>query len=530
MIYCSNTYKRNTEFMFNMLNIRSRSMDFLCKTESLAYQYFIKFATALFLLSLCMTGNLQAVELYIGTATADITPELPVALTGQFHTRIAYTEETPLVANVLALESCEGNLLIDAAIMVSCDLLYIPNDMLEMVRENIKKNIPELNVNKIFLNATHTHTAPVLDSDSTTFSFIYQIPEKGVLQVEDYKVFFVHQVTEAIAKAWDVRRPGSVTWGLGHAVVAYNRRIVYADGSAKMYGDTDLPEFRNLEGMEDHDINTLFFWDNRDRLIAMTINVPCPAQEVEHRSAINADFWHPVREKLKQRFGPDLIILGWGGAAGDQSPRPLYRKASEERMTKLRNLSRLEEIARRIVVAVEEIYDAVKNDRHTDAKLIHHVEIISLPMRIVTKKEYEFSKAERDKYAIQIATNPAAAENVMARLTWNADVVKRFEKQKENPNPKYNTEIHVLRIGDIAICTNQFELFTDYGIRIQARSKALQTFIITFAGPITYLPTEKAIEGGHYSAVIQSGVIGYKGGQILVDRTVSMINEMFSEE
>jgi hypothetical protein len=99
--------------------------------------------------------------------------------------------------------------------------------------------------------------------------------------------------------------------------------------------------------------------------------------------------------------------------------------------------------------------------------------------------------------------------------------------QKTNPKPIYNTEIHVIRLGDVAICTNQFELFTDFGIRIQARSKALQTFIIQLAGPGTYLPTSKAVGGGGYSAVCQSNSVGPEGGQILVDRTVKLIDDMF---
>jgi hypothetical protein len=78
------------------------------------------------------------------------------------------------------------------------------------------------------------------------------------------------------------------------------------------------------------------------------------------------------------------------------------------------------------------------------------------------------------------------------------------------------------------ICTNEFELFSDYGIRIQARSRALQTFIIQLAGPGSYLPTEKAVKGGGYSAVIQSNMIGPEGGQLFVERTVNLINEMFT--
>ena len=101
--------------------------------------------------------------------------------------------------------------------------------------------------------------------------------------------------------------------------------------------------------------------------------------------------------------------------------------------------------------------------------------------------------------------------------------------QKTNPKPIYDTEIHVIRLGDVAICTNQFELFTDFGIRIQARSKALQTFIIQLAGPGTYLPTSKAVVGGGYSAVCQSNSVGPEGGQILVDRTIKLIDDMFIE-
>ena len=490
----------------------------------------------LFLTMLCFAANLRAQEMHIGTAIADITPKLPVALMGQFNLRIADTIETPLTANVIALESRDGSRSLDVAIMVSCDVVEIPEMLLNMVRDEVNKQIPEIDAKKIFLTAIHTHTAPVLENGSQ-YSFRYQIPKKGVTQVEEYDNFFVQRVTDAIVKAWKNRHPGSVSWGLSHAAIAYNRRAVYSKvmsqgsmgaGTAQMYGQTNLPEFTNIEGMEDHDVNTLFFWDEGGKLIAMSIDVPCPAQEVENRLAINADYWHPVREKLKKRFGPDLCVLGWICAAGDQSPRPIYRKAAEERMTMLRNLSRLDEIARRVVLAVEEAYETVKDDRYNNVQLIHKVETLSLPMRLVTEKEYIFSKGERDEAAAMMAADSSTASEMLARMTWNRDVVNRYENQKTDPNPKMGAEIHVLRIGDVVLCTNQFELFTDYGIRIQARSNALQTFVIQLAaGAGSYLPTEKAVKGGGYSAVVQSCSVGPEGGQILVDRTVELINGLW---
>jgi hypothetical protein len=88
-------------------------------------------------------------------------------------------------------------------------------------------------------------------------------------------------------------------------------------------------------------------------------------------------------------------------------------------------------------------------------------------------------------------------------------------------------ELHVLRLGDVAIASNEFELFTDYGVQMKARSPAVQTFVIQLAGSAGYLPTERAVRGGGYSAVIQSSRIGPNGGQALVEHTVKAIKELW---
>ena len=462
-----------------------------------------------------------AAELHIGTASADITPEGPVAVSGQFHLRIARKVETPITANVIALESRRGDESLDAAVMVSCDVVAIPREVLRLVREAVAKRLPKMDTKKIFLGATHTHTAPVLSPGK------YAIPKKGVVQVEAYRALLVERVCEAVIQAWKNRKPGSVTWGLGHAVVAYNRRAVYANGSARMYGGTDTPAFRSLEGYEDHDVGTLFFSSADAKVIAVAVNVSCPSQEVESRTAVNADFWHPVREALRKRYGADLCVLGWTGAAGDQSPHLMYRKAADERMRRLRGLTRLEEIARRVVRAVEEAYEVVKDDRHADVPLVHKVETLRLPMRLVKEAEYAEAKAAFEQAKAQIAKDPKAADRAHRRMKWYEVTVRRYENQKTDPKPTYEMELHVVRIGDAVVCTNAFELFTDYGIRIKARSKAVQTFVVQLVGPGTYLPTEKAVRGGHYSAVVHSSLVGPEGGQALVDRTVALIDSVW---
>jgi hypothetical protein len=471
----------------------------------------------------------SAAELYIGAATTSITPDRPVALAGQMYLRIAKTVESPCTATAVALETRQGGKTIDQAIMVSCDLAAIRGSLegttsameelleckiQEQFRQRVKAKLAGFDVGKLFLNATHTHTGPV------TFGGPDAVP-KDAMQPTEYLEFFVDRLGEMVVKAWEGRRPGGVSWGLGHAVVAQNRRAVYADGTAKMYGKTDVPEFRGLEGYEDHGVEVLFFWDQQKKLIATAVNLACTAQEVESGRAVNADFWHEVRQDLQKRYGENLCVLGWISAAGDQSPHLMFRKAAEERMRKLRGLTRLQEISRRIVQAVDDVYAVAKDDIHTDVPMVHKVQTVVLPIRMVTEEELADAKAQ----AAKLLEQEKKGANVRGRRMWNGRIADRYEWQKSKP--VYPMELHAIRLGDVAICTNPFELFTDYGVQIKARSKALQTFVIQLAGAGTYLPTERAVKGGHYSAVVQSNLVGPQGGQVLVDRTVEAINSLW---
>jgi hypothetical protein len=470
-----------------------------------------------------VASPVSGAQLFVGAASTEITPEKPAPLSGQFHLRISTGVETPITANVIAVESRNGEESLDLAIMVSCDVVGIPTDVLALVREEVARQLPDVDTAKIFLAATHTHTAPELRPDT------WVLPEEGVVTVEEYRDFFAKKVGGAIAQAWRARAPGSVTWGLSHAVVGYNRRAVYADGSSRMYGPTDGPTFRGLEGYEDHDVGTLFFWNQAGALMAIAVNVSCPSQEVESGRAVNADFWHPVREALQAKYGGEVCVLGLCGAAGDQSPHLMYRKAAEERMRRLRGLNRLDEIARRVVRAVDEAYEAVKDDRHGDAAVAHQVETIQVPMRLVNEAEYAEAKEGYDQAAAKIEKDAKAADGEFRRMKWYEETLDRFQRQKTEARPTLATELHVVRIGDAVICTNQFELFTDFGIRIKGRSKAEQTFVVQLVGPGTYLPTARAVRGGHYSAIVHSSHVGPEGGQVLVDKTVELIDAVWAE-
>jgi hypothetical protein len=458
-------------------------------------------------------------SLLVGTATVDITPDKPVALDGSFGTRISRGIETPITATAVALESRVAGKPVEQAILVSCDLVAIRPHVPGPLRERLARKLPDFDVRKLIVTATHTHTAPVTEEGK------YQIPAEGVMQPREYVEFLVDRLEAIVVDAWRARRSGTVGWGLGHAVAGYNRRAAYADGTAEMYGQTNRPEFRGLEGYEDHAVEILYFADQAGKPLAAAVNLACPSQEIEAHRGINADFWHDVREQLHKDFSPDFCVLGWPGAAGDQSPHRMYRKAAEERMLKLRNLTAPQDIAQRISREVREVYKLVRGEMRADLPFVHRVEDINLPVRRVTEKEL----AEAQKQLAELARK----KDTTFRVAWNQRVIDRYHVQDQPAERWFPVELHVLRIGDVAIATNPFELFVDYGVQIKARSPALQTFVVQLTsalsrGPGGYLPTPRAVAAGGYSAVVQSSRVGPEGGQLLVDRSVEAIKALFT--
>jgi hypothetical protein len=476
----------------------------------------------------------NAATLYVGTASCDISPDMPSFLAGQFRARVSTGIEYPLTANVLVLESREGDRSLDSAMIISVDTSIVRAGLLLPIRDAIQKQLPEFDLGKLIVAATHTHSAPPVRDGHFE-------QQEGVQVPSDYVKFAVSKIGPAAKQAWDGRRQAKFSFGLGHAVVAYNRRAVYADGTAVMYGPTNDPKFRGIEGMEDHDVNSMFFWDMNDKLAAMIVNVSCPSQEVEGNHLLSSDYWGPARKLLKEKYGQDVTIVALCGAAGDQSPHLRYRQAADNRMTALRKLDRLQEIARRVVHGVDEAYDVVQKAKEENVVMKHQHAVVNLPERIVTEAEYKSCKAEAER----LKANPGDG-----RGNWNARIVDRYEKLKTEPHPILPTPVNVLRIGDTVICTNQFELYTDFAIQMKARSKAVQTFVVQLANGAgkpkpadnapesekdewhhassgTYLPSERAAKGGGYGAVIQSNTVGPEGGQVLVEETLKMINSMF---
>ncbi len=508
----------------------------------------------------------QPGPLRIGWASADLTPDEPVVLTGFSRARVSQGVADPITATVLAIESVRDGAPGGTVIMVSCDLISISDDLRDRVRAKVEKSVPEIDADQVVLNATHTHcgpetrTKPELAEKLREFGLEMPLAwsrwgiDLGATSPLDYVETASDRIAEAVGRAWEDRKPGGVSFGLAHAVVGHNRLTAYSGGDSRMYGSTDRPDFSHVEGYEDHSVNLLYTWNADRELTGVLVNVAVPSQ-ASGGSRVSADFWHETRNELRRRLGEGLFVLPQCSAAGDQSPVVLVGREAEQRMERLTGRSRREQIAVRIADAVTSILPVMENAVQWNPAFAHRAERVELSRRRLSEEDVK--KPRKTHHRPQLESVEEAFERlreeyrtmrrkfeeqpelkqkpgwfhgitgVYWRMARASRVLDRFELQKTQPTVP--VEVHVVRIGDMAIATNPFELYLDFGVRMKARSKAVQTFVVQLAGGGSYVPTERSVAGGGYGAIPESTEVGPEGGRELVERILELLDSLWAE-
>ncbi len=356
----------------------------------------------------------------------------------------------------------------------------------------------------------------------------------GVMSPVEYTEFAADRITGAVRQAWTNRRPGGISYGLAHAVTGHNRLATYYDGSSEMYArprGINNPDFSHIEDYEDHSLNLLCTWNSDSKLTGVLINTSIPSQAGRSGGRISADYCYETRLELRSRLGEDLFIFAQCSAASDQSPSILVGSQAEARMQKITGRSRREQIAVRIADAVTSILPYMEKSIDWNPALGHRVEQVELSRRRLTEDDIKIPRrtwhdpevlsveetfekllAEYKKMVKEIEERPELKQEPswyrpVTRVYWilsrASRVLDRYELQYTQPTMP--VEVHVIRVGDVAMATNPFELYIDYAMQMKARSKSVQTFVVQLAwGYANYLPTYRAVAGGTYEAIPES--------------------------
>ena len=513
-------------------------------------------------------------HLKIGWGKRSIASDKPVPITGQFHLRVSQGVYKPVLASAMAMENGK-----DAVIFVSVDMVSVHTEILKQVKDILKKEVADLPVEKIILNATHTHAGPSGSAAAVTY------PNKvKFTPTEEMRKYLARQIADAVKDAWLNRAGGSIAYGYGFATTGHSRRTTYLDdigkrdqsqagiamnGKAKMYGKTRDDMFEGYEAGTDAFINIFYTFDKNGKLSGAVINVPCPSQTNESVWMLHGSFWNNVREKLEARYG-NIGVICQSAAAGDLSPRQLHYQEAEKRRYRLKyadkiaeymknpmkypkmwiptpeaakkqyeydvvELMRAEDIANRIVAAFDEVLAWAKKDVQANPEIRHRVKTLKLsrrmfPAELVAEEEAKHKQVLKEKFVTDGDDYVMLYKNSRLNSRRNRIGGVSTRAAIQNKEPYITTDIHVVKIGNVAFASNRFELFMDYMHRIQGRSPFEQTFIVQLVtddyGIGKYLATERAIANKGYSATPYCNIVSAEGGQELVNETVKVLKEL----
>jgi hypothetical protein len=189
------------------------------------------------------------------------------------------------------------------------------------------------------------------------------------------------------------------------------------------------------------------------------------------------------------------------------------------------------ELGERIAEAFSRAYPWATKEKIKDAPVFHNVEFMPLEAWKISDEQYKEAKEG-------LAELKSSAEDTLDvnGNSVKATAIRRYEnviRKYERDDDFVPTEVHTIRIGDIAFASNPFELYIDYQHRIQGRSPFIQTFIVQIAAAAgldgSYLCTERAKENMGYSAIIYSCSVSPEGGQTLVNKTLDSLNELINK-
>ena len=276
-----------------------------------------------------------------------------------------------MTANVLALESRDGDKSLDSAVIVSVDTAVVRASFLLPIRAEVQRQLPGCDLGKLIVAATHTHSAP-----PTRDGHFKQ--QEGVQVPSDYVRFAAARIGAAASRrGMDAGRPGSLTgWAMPLSPTTAGPSTPMARPSctgrrtppisAPWKGWRIMTSTRCSSGTPATNCwrSSSTFPARRKRWKTIACSPPTTGAR-------------PVKGSRKNTARTSRL---WGcGAAGDQSPHFRYRQAADDRMRSLRKLDRLREIARRIVHGVDDAYEVVQTAKQDDVVVKHQQAVLHLP-------------------------------------------------------------------------------------------------------------------------------------------------------
>mgnify|MGYP000982496156 CR=1 FL=1 len=417
-----------------------------------------------------------------GAATSNITPPLGMEIVGNFAPRpIAEHVHDELHARCLVLDDGKTRL-----VFVVADTISLAREVWDEAKAKIEAStgIPRSNM---MFSGTHTHSSvSALTNENPALN---------------YRQILVSRVVDGVRRAVNQLEPAKIAWGTGNLPQhVFNRRWRLKEGmtNPNPFGGLDRAvmnpsgtvrlKLSEPAGPTNPEVFCLSVQSLDGRQIALMANYWLHYVGGVPREHLSADYFGEFCRIIEMKLAagpehPPVVGLLANGPCGDVNNNDYSGRTPP---VKREPYEKIKMVASDLAA---EVLRVRKTLRHLDWVPLKAAEAeLELAVRRPTAEMIEWAKAvlakPKDAAQVHRLEQPYAERTLAAR----------------DAKPDYVSCImQAFRIGELGVAAIPFEVFTETGLEIKAKSPFADTFTIELAnGSNGYLPTPPQLDLGGY--------------------------------
>jgi neutral ceramidase len=422
----------------------------------------------------------ERVFLKVGLGQSVITPFLDVPMAGYYYPRSADGVHDDLYAKTIILD--DGQIQI---VLVSCDLVEVPRDVVVQARERISKQL-KIPADHVLISVTHSHTGPVM--------------------VEEYRAHLSHWIADSVMTAHSRMKPASLYAAFEQEPsLPQYRRYLMKDGSVVTNPGFLNPNIVKPSGSIDSKVGLLYAVDDSEQPLMSWVNYAMH-QDTVGGTLISADYAYFLSRLLEKEKGTEMSTIFTIGAAGNINHWDVTRPGPQRGFEEARRLGEV------LGAAV------IRGYTHMEPVALPRLKSLSrmleLPVQPATPAEVKTARK-------LLATSPPPDVDFTLDRVKAGRIVELHEKKFKG----IQAELQVMSVGQVAIVGIPGELFVELGLAIQKESPFPYTFIVELAnGSIDYIPTREAYQQRAYEDT--SARLGAGSGEKIVDAAIEMLKQL----
>ncbi|MEZ5397094.1 MAG: neutral/alkaline non-lysosomal ceramidase N-terminal domain-containing protein [Bryobacterales bacterium] len=360
----------------------------------------------------------------------------------------------PIHAKALALKDPDGR----HFVLVTTDLIGFSHDVAEGIAARVAREY-HISRERLLLSSSHTHTGPAIAGNLPLMQ-----PPTPELQAstQRYTRYLQDQVVAVVGQALDGLAPAKLSYHVGKAGFAQNRRFRSPDGTFKIAD--------NPGGLVDHDVPVLRVDGADGKLRAVLLSYAAHNTTLGGKDmAIHGDYAGEM-QAYWEKAHPGATALFMLGCAGDANPR---RRGSIEAA---------KENGRELADAV----DAAITKRGLAIQGPLHATFERFPIRlepVPDRAEWERRAREAEGLDKQIA------EYFLGVLDSKGAIAETYEYP-----------LQVLKLGDkLELIALGGEVTVGYALQLKQKLGPATTWVVAYSNDVmSYIPTVQILGEGGY--------------------------------